>query len=147
MTSNAGAIDCPGACTSSQEQGSQVILTATPTKGSRFTGWSGACNGTAQCTVTLEDATNVTATFAADVRIGLRVSVRGKGRVVSAPAGVACPARCSGSFTAGSSVTLRALAAKGYVLKAWSGACRGKGACRVKLGAAASVGATFARAA
>ena len=147
VTSDAGAIDCPGACASTQEQGSQVILTATPAQGSRFTGWTGACKGTAQCVVTLQDATSVAAVFAPDVLLGLRVAVRGKGRVVSSPAGVSCPGRCSGSFSAGTALTLRAVPAKGYVLRAWSGACRGKGACKVTLRSASSVRATFVPAA
>ena len=36
-------------------QGSQVTLTAVPGQGSVFQGWSGACNGTATCVITLNE--------------------------------------------------------------------------------------------
>jgi hypothetical protein len=42
-----------------------VTLTATPGKGSRFTGWSGAtCSGTGNCTVKVSGSTTVNAEFA-----------------------------------------------------------------------------------
>jgi hypothetical protein len=40
-----------------------VILTATPSGGSTFGGWSGACSGTAACTLTVNASTTATATF------------------------------------------------------------------------------------
>ena len=41
----------------------QVTLTASAAAGSVFAGWSGACDGTGQCNVTMNDARSVTATF------------------------------------------------------------------------------------
>jgi len=43
--------------------GTSVALTATPGAGSAFTGWSGACSGSASCTVVLDQARAVTARF------------------------------------------------------------------------------------
>ncbi len=71
VTSNPAGIDCGATCIASFIpkvcQGScveTVTLTATPTAGSSFTGWGGACSGTALiCTVTMDAAKSVTATF------------------------------------------------------------------------------------
>ncbi len=143
VKSDAGAIDCPGACTSSQEQGLTVTLTASAQPGSRFTGWTGACTGTGPCSVTFDAAKAVTATFAPAAPVPVKVAIRGKGRVVSTPAGVSCPGRCSGTFTADGAVALRAIPAKGYELVAWTGACHGRGTCKVVAHAASSVVAMF----
>ena len=43
--------------------GTSVTLTATPSTGSTFTGWSGACTGTGSCTVSMTVAQSVRATF------------------------------------------------------------------------------------
>jgi hypothetical protein len=43
--------------------GTTVQLTATPSSGSTFNGWSGACSGTGTCTVTMSQDQSVTATF------------------------------------------------------------------------------------
>ena len=59
-----GVLNCPGACSQTAVRGSQVTLTATPTFGSVFKGWSGACTGTAGCVVTMDTAKSVTASFA-----------------------------------------------------------------------------------
>jgi hypothetical protein len=40
-----------------------VTLKATPSKHSVFAGWSGACTGTGDCTVTLTQSKSVTARF------------------------------------------------------------------------------------
>jgi len=40
-----------------------VTLTTTPDPGFSFAGWSGACNGTATCSITMDMAKSVTATF------------------------------------------------------------------------------------
>ncbi len=62
--SSPAGISCGSACSASFASGTNVTLTATPTTGSTFTGWSGACTGTGSCTVSMTAAQNVTATFA-----------------------------------------------------------------------------------
>lgn len=57
-------ISCPGSCSGSYDVGSRVTLTATPSSGSTFTGWGGACSGTGACEVTMNAAEHVTASFA-----------------------------------------------------------------------------------
>lgn len=54
VTSSTAGIDCPGSCTG-MFQGS-VTLTATPSTGAAFRGWTGACSGTATCDVAAEGA-------------------------------------------------------------------------------------------
>jgi hypothetical protein len=61
-----GEINCDPAntdCAHSYPNGTSVELLATPATGSSFTGWSGGCAGTGPCTVTMDQARNVTATF------------------------------------------------------------------------------------
>jgi hypothetical protein len=63
VTSTPAGIDCGSACSASFPAGSGVTLTASAAEGSTFAGWSGACTGTGTCTVTVDGATAVTATF------------------------------------------------------------------------------------
>jgi len=68
VSSNPAGVSCGSACLSTSAsfvQDAQVTLTATPTTGHSFTGWTGACtNATGTCTVTMDAAKSVTATFA-----------------------------------------------------------------------------------
>jgi List-Bact-rpt repeat protein/putative Ig domain-containing protein len=57
-------IACPTTCGATFKSGTVVTLTATPDAGSAFAGWSGACTGTGTCTLTMNAAQSVTATFA-----------------------------------------------------------------------------------
>jgi Divergent InlB B-repeat domain len=64
ITSHDARLSCPGSCTQAYPQGTTVTLTAQPTSGSTFQGWSGTgCSGTGSCLVTLAQATTITATF------------------------------------------------------------------------------------
>jgi hypothetical protein len=66
VTSSPAGINCGADCTEDYAQGAMVTLTATPSAGSTFVGWSGAgCTGTGTCAVTMNAATTVTATFTA----------------------------------------------------------------------------------
>src|SRR2546425_1791117 len=64
VTSSPPGISCGADCSESYA-GATVTLTAAPSAGSSFAGWSGACTGTSTCTVTMTAARSVTATFVA----------------------------------------------------------------------------------
>ena len=64
--SEPSAIDCGGQCVASLPAKSTVKLTASPGVGFNFSGWTGACSGTAgQCTVRMDGNKTVSAVFAA----------------------------------------------------------------------------------
>lgn len=64
ITSSAGEINCGATCSSNYKKGTLVTLTATPLTNYQFTGWSGACSGTAKvCSVLVRGSTTVSATF------------------------------------------------------------------------------------
>ncbi len=63
VTSSPAGIDCGNACGFSFALGTMVTLTATPGAGGTFDGWAGDCTGTAACTVTMDAAHSVAATF------------------------------------------------------------------------------------
>ena len=64
VSSSPGGISCGSTCSASYASGSTVTLTAAPGRGAKFNGWSGGgCSGTGKCTVTLNSAMSVTASF------------------------------------------------------------------------------------
>ncbi len=63
VTSSPGGIDCGTACSAQFALNQQVTLTAAAAAGSSFAGWSGACSGAATCTVSMDAAKAVTASF------------------------------------------------------------------------------------
>jgi len=63
VQSDPAGIACGNDCSEVYAYGTSITLTATPTAGSTFSGWSGACSGTAPCVVTIEAAAQLTATF------------------------------------------------------------------------------------
>ena len=146
VTSAPAGISCGTSCSASFPSGSPVVLTATATGGSFFTGWSGGCTGTSLCTVSPVSATTITATFApATIALTVTVTGAGTGTVTSAPAGLSCTTACSASFAAGTSVALTAMPTAGAVFAGWSGACTGSGPCTVVLDQARAVTARFSR--
>jgi hypothetical protein len=61
--SGAGAPYVCGTCLEPYRTGSVLTLAAGPSDGSVFLGWTGACSGTAACTVTMDSAKSVGAMF------------------------------------------------------------------------------------
>jgi hypothetical protein len=147
VTSSPAGINCGATCSVNFAQGTSVTLTATPSSGSTFAGWSGACLGLTTCMVTMNAATSVEAVFAVTTTTQYPLTVSrsgtGTGTVTSTPAGINCGATCSANFNQGTSVSLTATPASGSTFTGWSGACSGTGSCSVTLSAAASVGANF----
>jgi hypothetical protein len=64
VASSPSGISCGTVCSGNFAPGTTLILAATPSFGSQFSSWSGACTGTDPCTLTLDGAKSVTATFA-----------------------------------------------------------------------------------
>ena len=52
-------------CAMNYSVGTQVTLMSSPSWGSSFAGWSGACSGAGSCTVSVDSVKNVTANFTA----------------------------------------------------------------------------------
>ncbi|CAK0773005.1 hypothetical protein CCP4SC76_5670002 [Gammaproteobacteria bacterium] len=146
VTSNPTGIDCGTTCAANFPGLTSVTLTAAPTAGNVFTGWSGDCTGTSNtCTVNPATPKSVTATFTTvTTPFSLSISRVGSGTVTSSPSGIDCGATCSASFNSGMTVTLTAAPASGYSFSGWSGACTNStGTCTVTMTAATNVTATF----
>jgi hypothetical protein len=144
VASSPSGISCGTMCSASFDSGTVVNLTATPDSGSTFAGWSGACTGTGACSVTMDAAKSVGATFTANAGpFTLTVSKSGTGTVTSTPSGIACGTTCSASFASGTVVSLAATPDSGSTFAGWGGACSGTGACSVTMNSAQSVSATF----
>jgi pimeloyl-ACP methyl ester carboxylesterase/sugar lactone lactonase YvrE len=142
MSSPAG-ISCPGTCSAAFSAGTIVNLSVSPAIGYAFTGWSGACSGVGPCAVTMSSAESVSATFTSQPAQTLGVAVSGSGTVTSSPSGISCPGTCSAPFAYGTTVSLTASPARGYILAGWGGACSGTGTCALAMTNANSVSAGF----
>lgn len=140
-----GSISCPSTCSVSVAAGTPITLTASPSSGSTFTGWSGGgCSGTGTCTVTMDAAKSVIATFglSSQTTYSLTVTKTGNGTVTSSPSGISCGNTCSATLSG--TVTLAATAATDNYFGGWSGACTGTStSCSVDMTANKTVAAVF----
>ena len=145
VTSSPSGIDCGSTCSNTYAAETSVILTAAPDSGNAFTGWGGACSGTGTCTVTMNAAKTVTASFALSsgpYTLTVTKSGTGSGTVTSSPSGIDCGSTCSNIYTAGTSVILTAAPDSGYSFTGWGG-CSGTGLCIVSMNADKNVTANF----
>ncbi len=145
VTSTPAAIDCGSNCSADIAAGTSVTLTATPAAGSTFTGFTGACTGTGPCTVTLDQARSVTATFTTIPRFALTVTRggTGQGSVTGTPGAINCGTSCNADYETGTRVTLTATAAPGSTFTGFGGGCTGTAPCVVTVDRAKTVTATF----
>jgi hypothetical protein len=131
VTSQPAAIDCPGTCQGAFNFNDTVVLTATPTAPAQFAGWTGACtNATGTCTVKMDQARSVIATFSAsDQPLTVTRSGNGNG-TLSVSSGVPATS-CTGTtctYPYGTSITVQQSPANGSLFGGWSGECTGTGA-------------------
>lgn len=154
VASELPGLDCPGACSIAWDRGMRVALVPTAEPGARFAGWTGACRGNTACAVGMNAADAVTATFTRNAPGGnggvtshrLSVSVSGRGRVVSTPTGISCIRSCSARFGSGSSVSLRAVAQRGWRFVGSGAPCAGSvTTCTLAMQSDRGIRATFAR--
>ncbi len=145
VTSGAGGINCPGACSITVPQGTSVTLTAAPVSGSIFLGWSGGgCTGTGPCTTVVNDDVTVNASFGLNFSLVVTRTGSGTGTITSNPAGINCGTDCDEVYSAGAVVTLTAAAAVNSTFTGWTGGgCSGTGTCTVTISQALAVAADF----
>lgn len=147
ITSSPGGINCGSDCTENYSANTIVTLTAAPTAGHSFGGWSGSCSGSSSsCTVTLNAARSVTATFTQPPQATLHIAKVGSGSGTVARAGGAlnCGVICAETLTVGSTITLSANPSGSSNFVGWNGGvCSGTGVCAFTLNATDTVTAIF----
>ncbi|MBI4844296.1 MAG: SBBP repeat-containing protein, partial [Nitrospirae bacterium] len=138
VTSNPAGISLPGDGTQDYDYGTVVTLTATANTGQTFAGWtvsSGTCTGTTSpCTVTMDGAKNLTATFNVN-QYALNTTLAGTGSGTVTGGGINCSrsggvnsGTCSVNINYGAAVTLTAAAPTGSTFAGWTvsaGTCTG----------------------
>ncbi|WP_167736056.1 Ig-like domain repeat protein [Nocardioides sp. 503] len=144
-------LDCGDVCAADLPHGVSVLVQADPAGNARFTGWSGACAGTDQCRVTMDQARHVTAEFTRNVRhLEVATAGTGGGVVTGDVTGVDgtdldCGDVCATDYDRFTSVALTAVprAADSRFVR-WTGACETTATvCTVQLSEAASATAHF----
>ncbi|MEK6276802.1 MAG: hypothetical protein AABM29_02160 [Actinomycetota bacterium] len=137
-------INCPGDCTETYADGSNVVLTASPSLGSSFTNWTTCDNPSgSQCTMNMTADKSVTANFNAEPNKTLTVSTAGTGGGTVTGTGINCPGDCTESYAHGTLVSLSAAAGSGSAFNGWGVDCGGVGACNLTMSANRNVSATF----
>lgn len=145
----AGGLACVGSsCTGTYETGAALTITATPSAGSRFGGWTG-CDSVAgaageQCVVTVASARTVRAAFVRQRQLTLDLTGSGTGAVTIVGVGT-CTADCTRTVDQGA-IALTASPDPGSRDAGFGGACTSATAsCATTLTADATVSVGFIR--
>jgi hypothetical protein len=144
VTSSDGDINCGSTCSHNYNSGTQVTLTATATQGWTFSNWA-SCDSVQNntCTVTMNNARTVTATFTTNGYL-LTVSKTGRGTVTSSDGYINCGSTCSHNYNSGTQVTLTATATQGWTFSSWAGCDSVRSnSCTVTVNNARTVTATY----
>lgn len=140
-------ISCGGDCSHQFIENTPVTLKAEPSPGATFTGWSGACSGTGDCSLTMNAAKTAIAQFSADLPppgyVNLSVNKSGDGSGLVSSGQINCGNVCNYYFPLGAAVTLEAEPNSGSSFQGWSGACTGTDACTLLLTGSTTVNAAF----
>ena len=126
-------------CVTTYAPGTSVTLTAKPDPGSSFAGFSGGGCSTSPCTLKVNSATTVTATFNPAVLYSLTVVLQGSGAASSSVTVSPSP----GPYAAGTSVQLTATSGPGVTFTGFSGGGCSTSPCTVIMNSNLTVTATF----
>ncbi len=149
VLSSIPGIDCGPQCDGAFPVGALLVLTATNTADSIFSGWSGDCERfqqASECVLRLDGDRNVGAHFEVNWQ-DLELSVLGLGAVeLTSSEQSTCADDCRKRFPKGAPLLLRAIPQQGFSFVRWLGACRDQNpdhSCRLDLGKAQFVEAIF----
>jgi len=121
---SAPAGQCPTGSPCTVDQGANLDITAAPSSGYRFNGWTGAgCTDSDTATATVADLTNISSAItctASFVRQWAVTYSAGTGGAVSAPAGQ-CPSGSPCTVDQGDDLAITAAPASGYRFNGWTG--------------------------
>lgn len=146
VSNQPGSINCGSICSDLYDHGTMTTFRATADPTSLFTGWQGACtNTTVTCTITVDAAQVVTATFALkEYSLTVQQQGTGAGVIALSPTGGSCSSACTPQLAHGTVVTLTATAAISSTFSGWQGACTGDNLlCTLTMDSAKAVTATF----
>ena len=147
VTADVPGLRCTRTCTTTWNSDTLLRLSARANASAKRLRWSGACSGvaTSACDVSATPGKTVGVVFA-PLQYRLTVGVKGQGTVRASRGGIACRPRCSASVTSHVPVRLTAKPRKGWKLRSWTGACKGKKrTCTVPMSKATSARAVFVR--
>ena len=127
-------------CVAKLAPGSRLAIAYYPMKGNSFVGWTGACSGTNQmCNVTFDADKALGASFKS---FSLTATAPANGAIGGA--GLNCGSTCKQPLIPGSTASISANPALGYVFGAWGGACASKpNPCSLVMDADKAVSVTF----
>lgn len=139
-------------CTTTFDAGATVTLSANAAAGSNFTAFSGACSGTGNCALVLNQSQSVSATFTIS-RFPLTVTLSGTGAgAVVLPDGSSCSlalgqtsTTCTAQVNAGTNVSMAATPTIESTFEGFTGDCSGRGGCSFVMTAPRMVGVAFTR--
>lgn len=129
-------------CTGDYDENTTLELSARPTYGSIFTGWSGACSGVGTCLLPIDAAKSVTVNFDPIPpppifhRLTTTIAGSGSGKVAYESAATmpdCLLGSCVAELLEGTAVTLKPVATAGSSFAGWSDDCVGLGACTISL--------------
>ena len=124
VTSSPAGINCGSTCSYSFGNHSLVLLTATASTGSIFTGWSGGgCSGTGTCKVTMNTPVSVTANFTANSTCYTLTLTPATGGSITASPTPNC--NNSSQYFQGTAISLTATPDTGWAFSSWGGSCLG----------------------
>lgn len=142
-----GGISCNPTCQGSYPYNTTVYLSANPNTGASLSAWSGSCSGSAPtCTVTMNTSRSVGATFATNSYTLTTTVSAGSGSISPiSGGGSSCSSSCTQTYSAGTTVILRAYPSAGYGHGNWGGTCSGSTSadCSFVMDQGRSVTATF----
>ena len=162
VTSNPSGIVCGEDCSKEYSENAGLILTATPNRGSLFTGWTGDCSGcgtNTDCNIAMDRDKTCTARFdfalpptppsPDSYTLTVTKSGIGDGIVTSTPAGINCGTDCSGTYSKTvkpKNMKLRVRPDAYSTFLGWGGDCQGQGiktTCTVRMDSDKHVTASF----